>query len=128
MGYEPAPCQTTADFLVSVTDPNGRRPMPDIGGRSLSRLPRTASDFEAYFKASDAGWENREDMEAYKSEFMGRPDRARAYEQSAVAEQSKHVWKQSPHLVSIPMQVRAIMVRRIQILRGDFTALAIMVG
>jgi len=41
MGYEPASRQTTADFLVAVTDPFGRIERSDI----LPIAPRTAVDF-----------------------------------------------------------------------------------
>jgi ATP-binding cassette, subfamily G (WHITE), member 2, SNQ2 len=125
MGYEPANRQTTADFLVACTDPYGRTPRSDMKGSRLLAIPRTASDFEAYFKKSEAGRENREDMDAFREERMGQPERVQAYKQSALAEHAKHVGKASPHLVSIPMQVRAVMIRRLQILKGNFTAQAL---
>lgn len=114
MGYEPANRQTTADFLVAVTDPNGRIPRAGV-----SSLPRNATEFEAYFKQSAAGHANREEMDAYSAEFVGVPDRAKAYAEHVRAERPKHSDKGSPYTVSIPMQVRAVMLRRVQILKGN---------
>jgi ATP-binding cassette subfamily G (WHITE) protein 2 (SNQ2) len=122
MGYEPAPRQTTADFLVAVTDAKGRMVRADVDPRSV---PKTKDEFEAWFGKSEAGKVNREDMESFKEECMGRPERVDAYKQSALAEHAKHVRKESPHTVSVPMQVRAVMVRRVQIMKGNFTAQAI---
>jgi ATP-binding cassette subfamily G (WHITE) protein 2 (SNQ2) len=52
MGYQPVNRQTTADFLVAVTDPNGRTVRGDVDPQGV---PRTASDFEKYFRESEAG-------------------------------------------------------------------------
>jgi ATP-binding cassette subfamily G (WHITE) protein 2 (SNQ2) len=68
MGYEPANRQTTADFLVAVTDPLGRIERPYV-----TSIPRTASEFVAHFQKSVIGQANRDDMEAYRSEFVGKP-------------------------------------------------------
>ncbi|KAG5650927.1 hypothetical protein H0H81_010502 [Sphagnurus paluster] len=114
MGYEPANRQTTADFLVSVTDPNARIVRPGI-----QSLPRTADEFAEYFKKSSLGATNREDIELYKNQFVGKAENASAYIASAQAEHAKHVREASPYLISIPMQVRAVMLRRVQIIKGN---------
>ncbi|KAG5650930.1 hypothetical protein H0H81_010505 [Sphagnurus paluster] len=114
MGYEPANRQTTADFLVSVTDPNARIVRPGI-----QSLPRTADEFAEYFKKSSLGATNREDIQLYKNQFVGKAENASAYIASAQAEHAKHVREASPYLISIPMQVRAVMLRRVQIIKGN---------
>ncbi|OBZ76087.1 Brefeldin A resistance protein [Grifola frondosa] len=118
MGYEPANRQTTADFLVAVTDPYGRITRSGFEARA----PRTALEFAEYFKRSDVARLNREDMDAYMEEFVGKPARAHEFKKSVKAEHAKHSNKKSPYIVSIPMQARALMDRRVQIIRGGIAA------
>ncbi|CCM03954.1 uncharacterized protein FIBRA_06107 [Fibroporia radiculosa] len=125
MGYEPAHRQTTADFLVSVTDPHGRTAHP----AKVLRVPRTAMEFAARFRESSISLENRADMEAYRAECVGRPDRARAYLDSVCDEHAaSHAGKGGPYVLSFAMQIRAVMRRRRQIMRGALTAMAIEIG
>jgi ATP-binding cassette, subfamily G (WHITE), member 2, SNQ2 len=121
MGYEPANRQTTADFLVATTDPLARIERPFHG--TTSPIPRMAAEFVAHFKASPFAALNREDMASYHNEFVGRPKRADGYKASVRAEHSKHVWRTSAYMISIPMQVRAVMVRQVQIMYGNSMAL-----
>ncbi|KAH9841151.1 pleiotropic drug resistance ABC transporter [Rhodofomes roseus] len=121
MGYEPANRQTTADFLVAVTDPNGRTPHP---GRTLL-VPRTAVEFADYFKNSEISHMNRADMEQYRKLYVAKPELRRAYLESVRSERSPHTTKDSPYMLSIPGQVRTLMIRRVQIMRGAMTALLI---
>ncbi|KZT01955.1 pleiotropic drug resistance ABC transporter [Laetiporus sulphureus 93-53] len=121
MGYAPANRQTTADFLVAVTDPNGRIIRPDCS----SLVPRTAREFSDYFRASETSQLNREDMDKYRRLYVGNPERAQAYMESVRTERGERTGAGGPYLLSIPMQVRALMTRRVQILRGAMTALII---
>ncbi|KAJ3748437.1 pleiotropic drug resistance ABC transporter [Lentinula detonsa] len=119
LGYEPANRQTTPDFLVSVTDPLGRIPRQVVANR-----PRTADEFSARFKESSLGEHNREDMATYKElAVLGeKSEKAHAYRSSAALEKAKHTRNQSPYLISLPMQARAVMQRRVQILVGSSLA------
>ncbi|KAI9448645.1 ABC-2 type transporter-domain-containing protein [Russula earlei] len=124
LGYEPAHRQTTADFLVAVTDPTARIVRDNFKGR----VPRTAAEFASAFLASSAAIENRADMDAYRNDFVGKPERALAFRQSAAAEHATTSRKGSAYTISIPMQTRAVMLRRLQILRGTIaTELVILV-
>ncbi|KAI9464144.1 ABC-2 type transporter-domain-containing protein [Lactarius psammicola] len=114
LGFEPAHRQTTSDFLVAVTDPLARTVREDLKGP----VPQTAGEFASAFLASGASVANRVDMDTYYKEFVGHPERALAYKQSAMAEHATTQRKGSPYTISIPMQVRAVMLRRLQILRG----------
>ena len=118
MGYEPANRQTTADFLVAVTDSIGRNERTNL----LSIPPRTAMDFVAHFQESTMGQVNRDDVDSYRTEFVGHKKRATIYLESVRAEHSEHTRRKSAYTISIPMQVRAVMIRRVQILRGNMTA------
>ncbi|KZT65216.1 hypothetical protein DAEQUDRAFT_716908 [Daedalea quercina L-15889] len=116
MGYEPANRQTTADFLVAITDPNGRIPRAGFAGPPP---PRTADEFSVYFKTSEMGRLNRADMQRYRDELSGAEGKKENYRLSHFAEHAKTVPKKSPYIISIPMQVRALMLRRWQIIQGS---------
>ncbi|KAK7025542.1 ATP-binding cassette transporter snq2 [Paramarasmius palmivorus] len=122
MGYEPANRQTTADFLVAVTDPNGRIPRADL---QLSSIPRTAEEFAAYFRISDIAEDNRAAIKAYRRDFVDHPELREAYKASAKAEHGRHTRKSSPYLVSIAMQAKAVMLRRLQMLKGSWLSTAL---
>jgi len=115
MGYEPANRQTTPDFLVAVTDPNARIVREGYEGR----VPRTADEFAEYYRNSNIWQVNKEDMDAYLDDSVGKPQSALAYRESAWAEHATTTSKKSSYVISIPMQTRAVMVRRLQTLRGS---------
>ena len=104
-----------------VTNPLARTVREDFKGR----VPQTAAEFASAFLASEASVANRIDMDSYLKEFVGHPDRALAYRQSAMAEHATTQPKGSPYTISIPMQARAVMLRRLQILRGHIAPLVI---
>ena len=92
MGYVPANRQTTADFLVSVTDPLSRKTKEDNNKSPGSRnrpIPKTALEFEAYFKKSEIMKMNLYDIRSYKAENVNKPDRKAAYKESAEAEHAR---------------------------------------
>jgi ATP-binding cassette, subfamily G (WHITE), member 2, SNQ2 len=98
-----------------VTDPNGRSPRPGFE----RRVPRTAAEFAERFLGSSAGDENRADMDSYRMEFVGKPQRSLEYKRSVQAEHASTQNKRSPYTVSIPMQAKAVALRRIQIIKGS---------
>lgn len=118
MGYQPANRQTTPDFLVAVTDPNARTAREGYE----NRVPRTADEFVEYYRQSNVWNTNEEDMDAYLNEFVGKPERALAYRNSARAEHATTAKKKSAYVISVPMQTRAVMLRRLQILKGNLAA------
>jgi ATP-binding cassette subfamily G (WHITE) protein 2 (SNQ2) len=98
-----------------VTDPNGRilrsgvQPPP----------PATALEFAAHFRRSPIGRVNADDIAAYRNSFTDKPGLADAYRASARAERSKHARRASPYTVSIFDQASAVMLRRVQIIKGN---------
>ncbi|KAJ8595721.1 hypothetical protein M405DRAFT_806639 [Rhizopogon salebrosus TDB-379] len=118
MGYEPYHRQTTSDFLVSVTDPNARNFRDGFEGTA----PRSTEDMAAYFLASPLGQANRQSIEDYRHLCVDKPERKEAYRLSAVMEHARHAPKSNSYTISIPMQVRAVMVRRVQIIKGDIVS------
>ena len=115
MGYKPANRQTTPDFLVAVTDPNARIVLEGYE----DRVPRTADEFVEHYRESKIWQINREDMDAYLHEFVDKHKRVSAYMESAWAEHATTSKKESSYVISIPMQTRAVMVRRLQVLKGN---------
>ncbi|KAG2131012.1 ABC-2 type transporter-domain-containing protein [Suillus clintonianus] len=118
MGYEPHNRQTTADFLVGVTEQISRKIRTGFEGI----VPRTADELAAHFRASQLGHLNRQAIDEYRALHVGKDDRKAAYRLSAIMEHADHAPKSNSYTISIPMQVRAVMVRRVQIIKGDLTA------
>jgi ATP-binding cassette subfamily G (WHITE) protein 2 (SNQ2) len=132
MGYEPANRQTTADFLVAVTDPLGRIERPinhhhHHNNNNNMPIPRTAAEFAAHFQRSPFALANEDDIASYRSEFVGQPKRAHTYIESVRAEHAEHTSKKSAYTISIPMQIRAVMIRQVQILYGNMMAQALQI-
>ena len=115
MGYQPANRQTTPDFLIAVTDPNARA----VREGSENRVPKTSDEFAEHYRQSNIWQINQEGMDAYFRESVGKPQRALAYMESAQTEHATTSNKKSAYIISIPMQTRAVMVRRLQILKGS---------
>ena len=84
-----------------------------------ARAPRSAEEFAKGFLDSPAGKTNVADIDSYRDEFVGKPERALAYERSAHADHASTSNKRSPYMISLPMQFRAIARRRVQIVKGD---------
>ncbi|KAK1219766.1 ATP-binding cassette transporter snq2 [Marasmius sp. AFHP31] len=121
MGYQPANRQTTADFLVAVTDPNGRTPRRDV-----QLVPTNAEEFARYFRRSGRYARNKEEIVGYKKVFVGREDVAVRYREIVDAERGGIArGGSSPYLASGWTQARAVVRRRIQMLKGDWLAAAL---
>ncbi|CAE6452528.1 unnamed protein product [Rhizoctonia solani] len=125
MGWEPANRQTTADFLVAVTDPLARTPRSGWA----DRVPRTAEEFAARWAENSEGRANRAEAEEYMRTPQDHLEKNHEdYKVSARAERANNMSRKSAYTVSIAMQVRAIMLRRLQIIRGDMAAPAITIA
>ncbi|KIJ14545.1 hypothetical protein PAXINDRAFT_169702, partial [Paxillus involutus ATCC 200175] len=124
MGYEPYNRQITPDFLVAVTGPGGRKVRPGFEGT----VPRTADDMASYFKKSTLGQLNRSSLDSYLGLYVNKPELKKAYDVSAESEHARHAPKSHAYTLSVPMQVRAVMRRRWQILKGDWVTQAVQLG
>ena len=115
----PSPCYYHCPLTTcAVTDPNGRI----VRQGYEQRVPRTAAEFADYFRRSEFARLNAEDVDAYRAEFVGKPERVAHYKSSVKLERANHTRSSSPYIVSIPMQARALMLRRLQIIRGGIAA------
>ncbi|KIJ51214.1 hypothetical protein M422DRAFT_158653 [Sphaerobolus stellatus SS14] len=115
MGYEPANRQTTADFLVSVTD----APSRIVRKGYERRVPKTAAEFAQYFEKSDIGQQNLTEVKS-QLDSARHIEKVEQYKVSARAERAKHMPPGSPYTISLLMQMRILITRRIEIIRGDF--------
>lgn len=106
MGYVPANRQTTPDFLVSVTDPLGRKMVgegddnrsPELKNRLI---PQTAVEFEEYYKNSEIRKMNLEDIQSYKAAKVDKLDIKAAYRESAKAEHARHTRRTVSELIQV---------------------------
>ncbi|KAF8206137.1 pleiotropic drug resistance ABC transporter [Mycena galopus ATCC 62051] len=122
LGYVPqAEQQTTPDFLVSVMDPVGRVVHPGLTPAQDQARPRTSAQFAEHFLASQVMAQNLADIADYTKECALNTDRAQKYQRSAQAEHAKGTLRSSPYTTSLAMQARALMRRRVQIIRGFLT-------
>ena len=76
----------------------------------------------AYFRRHPAAAANAADVDAFLEEHGGTSKRAKraSYRESVLLEHARHARKGSAYILSVPRQVREVMVRRAQILRGDW--------
>lgn len=58
-------------------------------------------------------------MSSYEETYVGKPQRALAYRNASRAEHVRNGHKDSPFVISVPMQVRALMKRRVHVLKGN---------
>ncbi|KAG2067263.1 hypothetical protein BDR04DRAFT_1105294 [Suillus decipiens] len=112
LGFEPHDRQTTPDFLVTVTDPNGRK----IRRGHAGPIPRTSDDLASYFKASELGRQNQEAIERRCEQYTGNHEHKQAYLASLAAE---HGSTSTVYMTSILQQVKTVMKRRVQVIIGD---------
>lgn len=125
-------------YFVTVTDPHGRTPRAGFE----DRVPRSADEMVAYFQKHPLSGVNREDIATFLAENViiedddnrvenlpeithisnvEKEEKRKSYIQSARAEHGKHTHLSSPYTLSMPMQVKEVIVRRVQILRGDWS-------
>ena len=91
-------------------------------------VPRTADEMVSYFRASSHGQLNRASIDSYHKLYVNKPELKIAYEANATSEHARHAPNSQSYILSILMQIRAVMGRRWQILKGDKTAQAVQVG
>lgn len=118
MGYECPPRQTTGDFLTSVTNPLERKAREEY----KDRVPHTPSEFEKYWKESQAYKDLLDEIEQHEKEFPIGGHTLQEFQESRRGMQAKHVRPESPYTVTIPMQVKYCTQRAYQRLLGDKTS------
>ncbi|KAG2054926.1 pleiotropic drug resistance ABC transporter [Suillus hirtellus] len=112
MGFEPQNRQTTPDFLVAVTDANGRKIRP--GYENI--VPRTSAELASRFMASDLGHQNRKAIEQRLEQCVSNHEHKQAYLSSVTTEGATTT---SAYMTSIPHQIKTVMKRHLQVMVGN---------
>src|SRR5687767_1546120 len=101
MGWYRPPRQATADFLVSVTDPDQRVAKPGQG----RTVPRTSEDFGKYWRGSPEFEALCAEMEALQAVAEDEGEAVRQFEERRKHFRMKHMPHGSPYTVSFTKQV-----------------------
>ncbi|KAJ6127139.1 CDR ABC transporter [Penicillium sp. IBT 18751x] len=111
LGFECPPRWTTPDFLTSVSDPHARRVKPGWE----DRIPRTADEFQAAYRHSDAFNASLTDVERFEKEIQ---------EEEHEKEAARQNIKKKNYTVSFWKQVMILTHRQFLVMFGDRAALA----
>ncbi|KAI0132440.1 ABC drug exporter AtrF [Xylariales sp. AK1849] len=111
LGFECPERWTTADFLTSVTDPFERSLRPGWE----DRIPRSAKDFAAVYKKSEAYQRNLDDIQSFESSLQQM--------QQERAENRSKKNKKKNYTIPFHQQVIALTKRQAFIMLGDKASL-----
>ncbi|KAJ9266327.1 hypothetical protein DTO212C5_6414 [Paecilomyces variotii] len=124
MGWYCPPRQTTADFLTSLTNPSERQAKEGYEHRT----PRTAEEFEKYWKESVDFKNLREEIQAHEEKYPLNGPTLEDFTESHRGRQAKHTNPRSPYVISVPMQVRICTLRAYQRIWNDRTSTLTTIG
>ncbi|KAF2267150.1 hypothetical protein CC78DRAFT_512384 [Lojkania enalia] len=117
MGFKRGPRQTTAEFLVSVTDANARI----VKDGFQARVPRSAEDFENCWRDSDYYHQLQYDLQAQgpmsESQLSMEISRFQSYRLSEKAFATR---RSSPYSLNLAQQFHTALVRGLQRIRGEY--------
>lgn len=111
LGFDCPPRWTTADFLTSVTDPHERSIRPGWE----DRIPRSAEDFAAIYRRSDAYQRNLADMAEFEAQT--------AEQQRQISQNTSKATTRKNYTISFPSQVMAVTQRQFFVMWGDKASL-----
>ncbi|CCF57077.1 hypothetical protein KAFR_0C00820 [Kazachstania africana CBS 2517] len=115
MGYICPPRQVTAEFLTALTDPHG---FHKVKPGYEDKVPRTAEEFENYWRNSPELLQLKREIEDFKSR-VDTTKTKKIYNESLSQEKSKYTRKQSYYTVSYFEQVRLCTIRGLQRIYGN---------
>ncbi|PLW16757.1 hypothetical protein PCANC_12310 [Puccinia coronata f. sp. avenae] len=116
LGYKNLPRQTTADYLTGCTDENERQFQDGI---DVSQVPKTPEEMErAYLNSTVCQAMEQERLDYIK--FLAQEQRFQHDFMAAVKDdQGKGVNSQSPYTVSLLSQLKALIIRSMQLTWQD---------
>lgn len=91
-------------------------------------IPSNAAEFADYFKRSSLGDQNRNDMESFRNHHLSHAELKKDFIASVQDERAQHARLGSAYTISVPMQVAAVMTRRVQIIKGNISQLVVLIG
>jgi len=121
LGFKNMPRQTTADFLTGCTDPNERQ-LAD--GVDPSSVPQTSEEMEQAYLDSDICKRVRQEMEDYRAYLAAENRDREEFFEAVKDDRSGAVPKKSPLTVSIFSQLKALIIRDLQLKVQDRLGLA----
>ncbi|KIX02715.1 uncharacterized protein Z518_08657 [Rhinocladiella mackenziei CBS 650.93] len=124
MGWHCPPRQTACDFLTSITNPRERQAKEGFE----CRVPRTAAEFESYWRSSVDYKILQAQLSTYEEEFPCGGPSVEEFKESKHQRQARHTRPDSPYTISIPMQVRLCTTRAYQRIWNDKTSTITTVG
>ncbi|KAK7732284.1 ATP-binding cassette transporter snq2 [Cytospora paraplurivora] len=111
LGFDCPPRWTTADFLTSVVDPHERSIRPGWE----DRIPRSAEDFAAVYKRSEAYQKNLRDIEQFEAQTVE--------QQKQISQNSTKASKRKNYTIPFYQQVIALTQRQFLVMIGDKASL-----
>ncbi|KAI9613839.1 hypothetical protein H4Q26_009689 [Puccinia striiformis f. sp. tritici PST-130] len=121
LGYKNMPRQTTADFLTGCTDSNERQ---FAEGVDPSTVPQTAEEMEQIFLESPICKKVRQEMEEYRLHLAAENRDREEFIQAVKNDRSGAVHGKSPRTVSMFSQLKALVIRDLQLQLQDRIGLA----
>ncbi|GME31552.1 ABC multidrug protein [Neofusicoccum parvum] len=117
MGWACPHQQTTADFLTAVTSSEQRTPRPGFEGR----VPRTADEFEKFWKSSDEYAALRAEIAAHETEHPveAQGEAYQVFKNNMQQRKVKHGAPGSAYLISLPLQIKWCLIRAWQRTTND---------
>ncbi|KAK9700769.1 ATP-binding cassette transporter snq2 [Basidiobolus ranarum] len=111
--------KSTPDFLTGITNPHERLIAPGWEGKT----PMTAADFEQAFRASSDYKVLLEEMQNYDL-WIKEQNPADEFRGHLLEAKAKTLPKKSPYTTSYFSEIKALMVRQLQLIWGDKASLA----
>ncbi|KAI9625129.1 hypothetical protein KEM48_008528 [Puccinia striiformis f. sp. tritici PST-130] len=121
LGFKDMPRQTTADFLTGCTDSNERQFADDV---DPSTVPQAAEELEQAFLESNICKKVRQEMEDYRVHLAAENREREEFIQAVRSDRSGAVPSKSPRTVSMFSQLKALVIRDLQLQLQDRIGLA----
>lgn len=118
MGWYKPERQVAGDFLIAITNPAERVEREGMG----SKVPRTAEEFQRYWKNSADYSALRQQLADEASNHTLHDQRLKSLLAAKRQQQARHVRWQSPYVISLPMQFRICLKRSYQRMWNEKTS------
>ncbi|OCK79908.1 hypothetical protein K432DRAFT_426134 [Lepidopterella palustris CBS 459.81] len=117
MGFECLPRQTTAEFLISITDPNATR----IRKGFECKVPRSPAEFVLRWKTSTAYHKMLLEILDQENRYPeNNEDSMKRFKDHLAGEKAPFTLKSSPYTLNLWMQFVTTFVRAYQRIRGQY--------
>ncbi|KAJ4553577.1 GTPase-activating protein [Exophiala dermatitidis] len=124
MGWKCPPRKSTGDFLTGLTSPRER----EVREGFESRVPRTAEEFEKYWRSSPEFRALQAEIAAAEEKFEREGTTVEEFIESKRQRQAKHTRPKSPYTINNAMQVMLCTKRAYQRIWNDIASTATTIG